>query len=466
MGLFIVRHEHPGDRCPANDPVMGATLLNHLSRPNLRAHGIDMRGEAVVRGEHALFMILEAEGEDRVRQFLEPFSQAGTVEVFPASTCAHVVASGGCAAPLPPVDETGPAVDPEEACQTALEAGLLVHRAHPLNGETSIASLMGGVVVPNAHFYVRNHFQIPRLDPASWSLEVKGLVERPLQLGLRDLHNLPSETSVVTLECAGNGRFQLDPPVPGEQWRLGAVSTAEWTGAPLAEVLDRAGVTPQAREVVFRGADSGAVDGHEASISFERSLSVDVARESGALLAYAMNGEAIPLQHGYPVRLVVPAWYGVASVKWLTEIEVTDRPFEGYFQAEKYQYEWERDGELALEPVTLQQVRALVTEPSAGGEVEPGELAVRGVAWSGAAAIAHVEVSVDDGPWQEARLVGERHRHSWQWWELLTRLDRRGPVTVRARATDLAGRSQPERPRWNSLGYGNNAIHEVPLRCR
>src|SRR6185503_4434126 len=159
--------------------------------------------------------------------------------------------SGGCAAPLP-ANDLGPAVDPAEACQDAIDAGLVVHRAHPLNCETSLAALVGGVVMPNARFYVRNHFQIPKLDPADWRLSVGGLVDRPLSLSLRDLTNMPAQTNVVTLECAGNGRSQLDPRVKGEQWNFGAVSTAEWTGVRLVEVLDRAGVKAGAQTVAFR----------------------------------------------------------------------------------------------------------------------------------------------------------------------------------------------------------------------
>jgi len=249
MALFIVRHQHDPDHCPATDPYMGATLLNYLSRPNVRQHGIAIQGEAVIKGEHTLYMIVDADDAERVRAFMQPFANAGTVDVYPASTCARVVASGGCAAPLPVVDDVVPALDPEDACQSAIEAGLVVHRAHPLNCETSVAALIGGVVMPNAHFYVRNHFQIPRLDPATWRLHVGGVVERPLELSLRDLTTLPSRTMVVTLECAGNGRSRLAPRVPGEQWNLGAVSTAEWTGVPLVEVLDRAGVRAGARGV-------------------------------------------------------------------------------------------------------------------------------------------------------------------------------------------------------------------------
>jgi DMSO/TMAO reductase YedYZ molybdopterin-dependent catalytic subunit len=339
----------------------------------------------------------------------------------------------------------------------------MVHSTRPLNCETSIPALIGGVVMPNARFYVRNHFQTPRLDPASWHLDVHGLVDRPLRLSLRDLHNMRSETLVATLECAGNGRSAFDPPAEGEQWQLGAVSTAEWTGVPLAEILDRAGPTPEALEIVFRGADQGDVGEPADPIRFERSLPVTDAGHSGSLLAYAMNGEPLPLEHGYPMRLIVPGWYAVASVKWLTEIEAIGSPFTGYFQAKRYVYETQRNGIVAREPVRLQQVRSVITQPSAGQEVTAGDLVVRGVAWSGAAPIDKVEVSIGTGPWQNARLIGQRHRHSWQWWELLTRIDSPGQTTLRARATDLASRTQPERPHWNRLGYGGNAVHHVPL---
>jgi DMSO/TMAO reductase YedYZ molybdopterin-dependent catalytic subunit len=463
MALFIVRHHHGADQCPAADPYVGAGLLNYLSRPNVRKLGVQIQGEAVVRGEHTMYLIVDADDEARVREFMQPFQAAGSVDIYPASTCARVVASGGCGATLP---ESGlvPAVDPEEACQDAIDAGLVVHRAHPLNSETSIPALMGSVVMPNAHFYVRNHFQIPNLDPDAYRLSVSGSVDRCLSLSLRDLRNMPAQTTVVTLECAGNGRTLFDPPVPGEKWNLGAVSTAEWTGVPLVEVLDRAGVRSEAREVLFRGSDGGAVDGASGCIRFERSLTVADARQGGVLLAYAMNGEPLPVQHGFPLRVVVPDWYAVASVKWLTDIELTDRPFTGHYQTDKYWYEWQRDGRSVREPVTLQRVRALITEPAPHQQLPRGELAVRGVAWSGASPVARVEVSVNADTWQDARLIGDRQRHRWQSWELITRVHEPGPLTVRARATDLAGRTQPEMAEWNRLGYGNNAIQQVPVR--
>ena len=351
-----------------------------------------------------------------------------------------------------------PALDPGRACQEAVHAGLVVRTADPLNCETPLPALTGGVIMPSARFYVRNHFQIPRLDPASWRLRVGGLVERPLSLSLAHLRAMPSASVIVTLECAGNGRAGLEPSVPGEQWGLGAVSTAEWAGVPLTEVLDRAGVRAAAREVVFRGADSGQVDGRDDPVRFERSMSVEQLGRAGALLAYAMNGEELPARHGQPLRLVVPGWYAVGSVKWLTEIALTDRPFHGYFQAERYHIGGDR--------LTVQRVRSLIIEPAPGHMTEPGDLMIRGVAWSGLAPIAKVEVSIDNAPWQPATLVGDCRLHGWQWWELPVRLTGPDDVTIRARATDQAGRTQPERPRWNPLGYANNAVQEVRLTFR
>lgn len=459
MPLFIVHHQHSPETCPARDPAKGAMLLNHLSRPNAARHGVVIKGEAVVRGAHSLFFIVEAADEAVLQAFLTPFRQVGAVEVMAASTCAGVVASGGCEAP--PVDVSAALLDPADACQDAVEAGLVVHRAYPLNGETSVPDLAGGAVMPNGRFYLRNHFDIPRLDGERYRLSVGGLVERPLSLSMRDLHNLHAESLVVTLECAGNGRSLFDPEVPGEAWGLGAVSTAEWTGVPLIEVIERAGMRSGATQLMFRGADGGLLEGHDAPIRFERGLTFDQIRKTGALLAYEMNGEPLSSPHGYPLRLIVPGWYAVASVKWLTEIIVTDEPCEAHYQTEKYWYHWVRNGRDGRAPVTLMNVRALIASPDQGESLPRGETAIRGVAWSGAGSISKVEVSLNDGPWREARLVGERRPSAWQWWELITRLEQTGPLAVRARATDTAGRTQPERAEWNRLGYGNNSIHSV-----
>ncbi|WDZ79351.1 sulfite oxidase (plasmid) [Ensifer adhaerens] len=461
MPLFIVHHQHSPGTFPAHDPVKGVKLLNHLSRPSAARHGVLIKAEAVAQGSHSLLLIAEAADESILEAYLAPLREAGQVEVTLATSWAAVV-SGGCDAS--PMDDSTALLDPADACQDAIEAGLLIHRVHPLNGETSVPDLAGGAVMPNGRFYLRNHFDIPSLDRDAYRLSVAGLVERPLSLCMRELHNLHAESLVVTLECAGNGRSLFEPTVSGEAWGLGAVSTAEWTGVPLMEVLERAGLQPGATEFTFRGADSGLVDGHGTPVRFERGLSLDQIREAGALLAYEMNGEPLSSPHGYPLRLIVPGWYAVASVKWLTEIVVTDQPCKAHYQTEKYWFHWVRNGQDERAPVELMNVRALISSPDEGECLPLGEIAIRGVAWSGAGCISRVDVSLDGGPWREARLVGERRPSSWQWWELITRLEHTGPLTVRARATDTAGRTQPERAEWNRLGYGNNSIHSVAAR--
>jgi DMSO/TMAO reductase YedYZ molybdopterin-dependent catalytic subunit len=367
--------------------------------------------------------------------------------------------------PMIAANHAAPTANPEPERQLAAQAGLVVHGADPLNCETP-PSALGGEVTPTARFYRRNHFPVPVLDGAKWRLGVTGTVERPLRLSLHELTQLPAESMVVTLECAGNGRGHLRPPTPGVQWDVGAVSTAEWTGPRLSDVLGRAGIGPGACEVIFGGADRGTVEGSRPPICFERSLTVAEALESGALLAYAMNGRPLPARHGYPVRLVVPGWYAVASVKWLTDIRVVDQPFEGFFQATHYVYERSGGGAAAAEPVRLQRVRALITRPGSGQELACGGLVVRGVAWSGAAPIERVEVSVAGGPWQKARLTGLPAAHGWQQWEFLLGEVGPGELSIRARAADLAGQVQPDQPEWNRRGYGANVIHEVRVLLR
>ena len=254
--------------------------------------------------------------------------------------------------------------DPERERRAAAQAGLVINGAEPLNCEVPV-SLLGSEVTPTDRFYRRNHFPIPVLDAAAWRLSVSGLVDRALSLSLPELTQLPAQTMEVTLECAGNARRMYQPPAPGEPWGFGAVSTAEWTGVPLTEVLRRAGLQPGAQEIIFGGADRGTIDGAPHPIHFERSLPVAGVAESDALLAYAMNGQPLPPRHGYPLRLIVPGWYAVASVKWLSSIRVTDEPFGGFFQTERYMYE-RGSGTVVREPVRLQQVRALITRPGAG----------------------------------------------------------------------------------------------------
>jgi len=393
-----------------------------------------------------------------LRRHLGVWKATGISLGLTAPACGTVAAGREGAANAPPARAGVRVVDPLVAHNRARDAGLIVHRADPLNAETPLSALSRRGLVPANRFYVRNHFGIPALDPAIRRLRVGGLAARPLSLSLAGLRAMTPVTVVATLECAGNGRSLLDPPVPGEPWGLGAVGTAAWTGVPLTKVLDLAAPLPGARVVVFCGADSGLVEGRGGPVAFERALPLGYLRSAGALLAYAMNGAPLPAQHGFPVRLIVPGWYGVASVKWLTGIELTGQPFGGHFQVDRYRI----GGEL----LTVQAVRSVITQPQPGDALPPGEVVIAGLAWSGAAPIATVEVSIGAQPWQLATLTGDQYPHTWRRWQLAARLEVTGSVTIRAKATDTAGRTQPGQPRWNLHGYAANPVHHVPVSVR
>jgi DMSO/TMAO reductase YedYZ molybdopterin-dependent catalytic subunit len=327
----------------------------------------------------------------------------------------------------------------------------------PWNAEASLASLRDECT-PTEAFYVRNNFVPPVLDAKQFRLRVGGAVERAVELDLDTLRSMRRVERRVTLECAGNGRILLDPPAPGTQWGLGAAGTAVFAGVALADVLVMAGVRAGAVEAVFTGADRGAVPEHGV-VPFQRSLPIDVARADGPLLAWEMNGAPLTRDHGFPLRLVVPGWYAVASVKWLTDIELVERPFTGHFQLDRYVYL--QDGAIVA-PVSTMRVRSLITSHADAQSVRAGGTRIEGVAWSGAHAIARVDVSVDDGEWIEARLDGTSHAGEMIGWASDLTLSA-GAHRVRARATDASGETQPARADWNELGYGNNAIQEVQL---
>ncbi len=289
---------------------------------------------------------------------------------------------------------------------------------------------------------------MPRLEAATWRLRVEGAVERPLTFTYEELLRLPSRTVPATLECAGNGRVFLAPAVSGAQWELGGVSTAEWTGVPLAALLERAGIRDGAVDVVMEGADSGeiAAPPHPTGpVHFARSIPVKKARSADVLLAYRMNGQELPVSHGFPLRAVVPGWYGVASVKWLTRILVADYPFQGHFQTVDYA-RWERrDGLPSRVPLSELEVKAEIARPAMHEVLSGGSTyRVHGAAWTSDADIARVEVSTDGGQqWSPARLQGRSVRNAWRLWEFPWQVPAGpGRVTLLARATDSRGRTQ------------------------
>lgn len=316
-------------------------------------------------------------------------------------------------------------------------------------------------ITPNHLHYVLNRFPIPNLNPSKWTLRVYGHVKKPLQLSHQELMDLPPKTLAVTLECAGNGRALYNPPAPFIKvpWTHHAVSNALWTGVPLEKILRTAGVGSGSKEVVFRGADHGIEDAVGRELHYERSLPLDAALHPDTLLAYRMNGETLPRIHGFPLRLVVPGWYGMASVKWLTEIKVTDRPFTGFYQVKRYVFEW-TGRPLNRTTVSEVKVKSLITQPLDGDDLKRGKMMIKGIAWAGYTRVVKVEVSTSGGiNWEEARLVGRPTAYGWHQWEFPWNFSEAGVFVLMVKATDELENTQPIRARWNRQGLGNNSMH-------
>jgi DMSO/TMAO reductase YedYZ molybdopterin-dependent catalytic subunit len=323
-------------------------------------------------------------------------------------------------------------------------------------------------ITPVGMHYLLIHFDIPMIDPATFTLEIGGLVREPYRLTLDEIRSRPAVTMPVAMECGGNGRARLSRRPMSAPWHEEAVGCAEWTGTPLRLVLEEAGVLDDAVEVVFSGHDRGIDAGLEHD--YERSLPVEEALREDVLLAYAMNGRPLPPQHGFPLRLVVPDWYGMASVKWLRSITAVAEPFSGVQQAVKYRYK--RSAEDPGTPVTRKHPRALMVPPgipdflSRKRHVRAGETLVEGRAWSGFGPVERVEFSSDGGrTWEDAVLGEPLGRYAWRPWSYAWDAREPGEYELCARATDASGRTQPADGDglWNYGGYGVNAIQRVPV---
>ncbi|MGH2594935.1 MAG: sulfite oxidase [Actinomycetota bacterium] len=322
-------------------------------------------------------------------------------------------------------------------------------------------------VTPIGLHYLLTHFDIPDAGEAAWDLEIGGQVRHPLTLSIDDLRSRPSITMAITMECAGNGRARLSPRPLSQPWLNEAVGTARWTGTPLGPILEEAGLRREAVEIVFSGADRGTQGGIEQD--YERSLSIADATRDEVLLAYEINGQPLPPQHGYPLRLVVPGWYGMTSVKWLRKIDAVPQPFMGY-QMDAYRSRQEPDDEGV--PVTRMQPRALMVPPGFPDffertrTVDRGRVRLQGRAWSGLAPISRVEVSVDAGAtWGEAVLGEAVGPFAWTAWTFDWDASP-GDHELVVRAGDGAGHVQPVEQPWNLHGLSNNMAQRVPVTVR
>jgi DMSO/TMAO reductase YedYZ molybdopterin-dependent catalytic subunit len=344
---------------------------------------------------------------------------------------------------------------------------LIPRETNPPCLETPAAALTERVT-PNELFFVRNHFATPQINAATWRLRIEGLIDRPREWTLADIQKMPAVTRAITMECAGNSRQALTPKVHGISWDNGAVGHAEWTGVPLSVLLDDAGVSPTAIEVILEGADSDIVSGIPTPIAFSRSLPLAKARGPDVLLAYRMNGLDLSPEHGWPLRAIVGGWYGMASVKWLSRICVTDKPFDGHWQTTDYSYYERMEGVPTLRPIQAMQVKSLILRPEAGEKIPQGfEYRIEGRAWAGEHAVEKVELSFDDGASWQATMLSEGVRPlAWVRWEYIWRPAKAGSARIMVRATDTAGNAQPMTRDPDRRSYMINHIVSVEISVR
>jgi DMSO/TMAO reductase YedYZ molybdopterin-dependent catalytic subunit len=343
---------------------------------------------------------------------------------------------------------------------------MLVQSVRPEDLEMPLSGF-SDYITPIEHFFVRSHVYVPTVSASEWRLKVEGEVQVPLTLTLDDLKKLPSVQLVSVLECAGNGRRFYEPAVPGLQWGNGAVGNGRWGGARLADVLRRAGIKESAREILFDGADIPL----RTMPDFQRSIPVKKALDSNTLLAYEMNGQGLPVKHGFPLRVVAPGWAGDCWVKWLTSVRVLDKEHDGFWMKSAYR----RPGKPIapgtavapeqMQPVTSLAVKSVIAEPLDGGQIAAGKrMTIRGLAWSGdAGPVMGVDVSVDGGRTWTAALLrdGQRTRFGWREWDFSWTSSRPAHYSILARARDAVGHTQPLDQEWNPSGYGWNVVPRV-----
>ena len=323
----------------------------------------------------------------------------------------------------------------------------------PRNAETSVEYLRSWITA-NSAFFDRNQGEIPaEVELVAWKLTVEGEVEKELTFSFDEILRLPKATVADTIECSGNSRSLLEEKAHGNPWTIGGVGNAVWGGVWLRELLNRAGLKEAAGHVAFEGFD-------KAKTKFIRSIPLKKALDS-TLLAYEMNGEPLPLKHGYPLRALALGWTGANCVKWLARITVMVHPYEGFFMDKVYRIFQKGEESTAGAVVTSLPLKSIITQPQTGEKLACGKVVVLGAAYGGEQEVDKVEVSVDGGAsWNEAEFIGPHERYAWRQWQYVWTAERPGQFRIMARATDTGGHRQPQQAEWNVLGYGNNGIKE------
>jgi DMSO/TMAO reductase YedYZ molybdopterin-dependent catalytic subunit len=328
----------------------------------------------------------------------------------------------------------------------------------PLNAESRIESLRSWITA-NSVFFDRNQGEIPeeKISLADWRLRVEGDISASLDLTFDEIYRMPKALVANTLECSGNSRSLLEEKAKGNPWTVGGVGNAVWGGVWLRDVLALAGPVNGARHVAFEGFDKPL---GSARIQFIRSIPLDKAISS-TLLAYEMNGEPLPLKHGYPLRALALGWTGANCVKWLSKITVLTQPYAGFYMDKVYRVFQKGQAPETGTVVTGLKLKSIITQPVDGQEIAAGVVTVLGAAYAGEAEVQMVEVSTDNGRnWMPADFIGPHESYAWRHWQYLWKTEERGRYTLMARATDSQGNKQPIQAAWNVLGYGNNGVRE------
>ena len=349
----------------------------------------------------------------------------------------------------------------------AVKQDLIVRSAAPADFETPVHLLDKAWITANNLHYVRSHLPTPNIRLNDWNLTIDGEVDQLVKLTMNDIHRFDETNQTVTLECSGNGRAYADPPVAGVQWEKGAVGTARWTGVRLRDVLAKANVKPAAKHVILNGADVPP----RAVPDFVRSIPIEKAMHPATILAYRMNGEDIPVNHGFPLRLIVPGWEAASSTKWIVSIRLSEEEAGGFFMQTAYRIPRQpvAPGTAVdpkeMIPYTALTVKSIFTHPLDNETVRAGgSLELRGFAWAGEADITRVDVSTDSGAsWQAAALDNDMARYTWRRFRYMWKPVRSGSFVVMSRATDSLGRTQPAVASWNPSGYMYNVIDKVRI---
>jgi DMSO/TMAO reductase YedYZ molybdopterin-dependent catalytic subunit len=349
--------------------------------------------------------------------------------------------------------------------QDPIKTGMNVLSKRPEDLEMPLSGF-SDYITPIEHFFVRTHVYVPTVNLNDWRLTVDGEVQTPLTLTMDDLKKLPSVEMVSVVECAGNGRGFAEPPVPGLQWTNGSVGNGRWRGVRLADVLKRAGMKDSGKEILFNGADVplGTMQ------DFRRTITVKKALDPNTLLAYEMNGVTLPVKHGFPLRVVAPGWASDSWVKWLTNITVLDKEFDGFWMKSSYRkpdHPIAPGSAMALDkmvPVTSLRVKSVIAAPLDGTSVRLGDpVNMHGVAWSGdQGPVVSVDISTDGGrSWTPAALGADKSQFGWRQWSFSFRPERESYYNVMSRAKDATGGTQPFVQEWNPSGYGWNVVQRV-----